>query len=247
MILDLAPHHLLALVVLGYLGFLISTTTGIGGGLVLAPMMMQLMPAGEAISVTAVVLVGNNLFKMVLLREHIRWRAVGLVAVTALPLAIAGAFLTGIIDDRLLRGAVGVMVMVSLAVQRAFTEPVTVRARALPVLGVGIGFISGVAGMAGPLAAIAYRGYGLDRERFVGTVATLALFMATVKIPTYIVTGILPLERLPLAGVLIGVAFLGVASGRALLARMNARVFRLSLDAFLLVIGCVLVYQAAVG
>ena len=231
-------------VAVSYVGFLLSSTAGIGGALILTPVLMMRLPAAQAIGIAATVLVANNAFKTVAFRQAIDKKVALLAATTALPLALGGALLTSRVDERVLKLAIAGLVIASLSVELWLRRPIPVSKKALPVLTGTVGFVSGLCSMAGPIAAITFKGYGLSGETFVGTVAVFALGMQLVKLPAYIATGVLTAGDGPLVAVFAVSALAGVLTGRKVVRRLDPRGFRLVLNGFLVVIASVLLYQA---
>jgi uncharacterized membrane protein YfcA len=223
------------LMVASLVGFVISSTFGVGGAILLIPLLAQRMPAAHAVALSAPVMLFNNVLKMVAFRRHIDHRAAFLVSALALPGAFAGAFFASRIDDRVILLGVAALIVLSIIAERGFERRVRVSARALLWWGGFTGAVSGLCGAAGPPTAIGLRGYGLDREAFVGTVALFAILLQLAKLPAYIGTGVLPVERWPLALALSAAALVGVAIAPALLRKIPQRAFGWALDALLAV------------
>jgi len=234
-------------VAVSYLGFIVSSTAGIGGALLLTPVLMMRLPAAEAIGLASTVLIANNGFKTLVFKRFIDKRAALIAASTALPLAVLGAMLTSRVDERILRAAIGVLVLASLGVELWLRRPIPVRRAAFPVMTGTVGFVSGLCSMAGPVAAITFKGYGLAKEQFVSTVAIVALGMQLVKLPAYMATGVLHVHEWPLVVLFSAVALAGVLTGRRIVGRLDVRRFHQVLNVFLVVIAVMLLYQAARG
>ena len=218
-----------------FVGFVISSTLGVGGAMLLIPLLAQQMPAAQAVALCAPVMLFNNALKAWVFRRHVDKRATLLVSALALPLAFVGAMFNARFDDRAILLGVAALIVFSIVAERAFEKRVAVSPRSLVLWGGFSGFVSGVCGAAGPSTAIGLRGYGLEREAFVGTVAWYAILLQLVKIPAYMGTGVLPSSRWPLALALSANAAVGVALAPLILARMPKRVFSYALDALLAV------------
>jgi uncharacterized membrane protein YfcA len=228
-------------VVIAFVGFLISTLFGVGGALVLTPALMVVMPAAEAVSLTAPVLLFNNLFKSTAFRGHVSWRAAGVTLLTAAPFAAVGAALVDAVDGDAIKLGVVAIIFLALGSEHLLRRQWRFSLSGLAGAGVVIGFISGICSAAGPPTAVAYKGHGLLKERFVGTIAVLAVGMQLTKIPTYVAGGTLRAEHATLAAALVGSAFAAVVVGRRLHRHIDAARFRLALDLFLVVIAISLV------
>jgi uncharacterized membrane protein YfcA len=242
----LSPPFLLLTCVVGFFGFVVSAVFGIGGVVLLIPLLSMVLPPVQAVAVSAPVMLVNNLGKMWVYRRDIHWRAFLLVSALALPAAFLSALWSSRVDDRLILVSVAVLVLLSVAVDRFRSGPARpISDRGLFLWGAVTGVISGLCGAAGPPTAIGLRGYGLEKAAFVGTVAVFAVFLQLAKIPAYINTNALPLRLLPLAGLLGVLAVLAVVVGPRLLQRVPATAFRSIIDVVLVVSAVWLLLEAA--
>lgn len=228
-----SPGFLAALVVVGFVGFVISATFGIGGVVLLIPLLSTTLPPAQAVAVSAPIMLVNNLGKTWVYRRHLDKRALWLVSALAVPTAFCAALLTATIDDRVILLAVATLILLSVLVEH-MGRPVRLSDRALLFWGLITGVISGLCGAAGPPTAIGLRGYGLTREAFVATVAVFAVLLQIAKVPAYWVTDVLPVRLLPLCGLLGAVAVVAVAVGPPLLRKVPERSFKLVVDGLLI-------------
>ncbi len=227
------PGFLAVVVVVGFCGFVISATFGIGGVVLLIPLLSMVLPPAQAVAVSAPVMLVNNLGKTWVYRRHLDRRALWLVSALAVPTAFCAALMTATIDDRVILLAVATLILLSVIVEHA-GRPVRLSDRALLFWGLVTGVVSGLCGAAGPPTAIGLRGYGLTREGFVATVAVFAVLLQVAKVPAYVVTDLLPLRLLPLCALLGAVAVVAVAIGPRLLRRVPERSFKLVVDGLLI-------------
>lgn len=215
-------------------GFVISSTFGVGGALLLIPLLAQRMPAAHAVALSAPIMLFNNLLKGWVFRRAVHRRAAVLVSVLALPCAFGAALFAARFDDRAILVGVAVLIVSSVVVERGLDRRIRMSDRSLVFWGGVTGLISGLCGAAGPPTAIGLRGYGLEREAFVGTVAWFAVLLQLAKLPGYISTDVLPLGRWPLAVALSTMAALAVAAAPSLLRRIPSRSFAILLDVLML-------------
>ena len=233
-IFGVSPGFFVVVIVVGFVGFVISATFGIGGVVLLIPLLSTTLPPAQAVAVSAPIMLVNNLSKTWVYRKHLDKRALFYVSALAVPTAFFAALLTAHIDDRVILLAVAALIILSVVVEHARARPVRLSDTALLFWGLVTGAISGIAGAAGPPTAIGLKGYGLTREAFVATVAVFAVFLQLAKIPAYWSTNALPARLLPLCAVLGAVAVVAVAVGPPLLRRLPERSFKLGVDALLL-------------
>jgi uncharacterized membrane protein YfcA len=242
----LSPLFLLLTCVVGFFGFVVSAVFGIGGVVLLIPLLSMVLPPVQAVAVSAPVMLVSNLGKMWVYRRDINWRGFVLVSALALPAAFLSALWSSRVDERLILVSVAVLVLLSVAVDRFRRGPARpISDRGLFLWGALTGVISGLCGAAGPPTAIGLRGYGLEKAAFVGTVAVFAVFLQLAKIPAYINTNALSLHLLPLAALLGALAVVAVVVGPRLLRRVPAAAFRNTVDVVLVVSGVWLLLEAA--
>lgn len=231
---SVSPGFFAVVIAVGFVGFVISATFGIGGVVLLIPLLSTTLPPAQAVAVSAPIMLVNNLGKSWIYRKHLDKKALWLVSALAVPTAFFAALFTTRIDDRVILLAVAALIILSVVVEHVRSRPVQLSDRALLFWGLITGGISGIAGAAGPPTAIGLRGYGLSRESFVATVAVFAVFLQLAKIPAYWSTNALPAKLLPLSAVLGVTAIIAVAVGPPMLRRVPEKAFKLGVDVLLL-------------
>lgn len=236
------PAFFVALMFVAFIGFVLSATFGVGGAMLLIPMLAQRMPAAHAVALAAPVLLFNNALKAWVFRKHVSKRGTILVSALALPFAFAGAYVAGSFDDRAILVGIAILIVLSIIVERVQSSPrgpdqraVKLGDRALLFWGGVTGAVSGLCGAAGPPTAIGLRAWGLDKESFVGTVAVFAILLQIVKMPAYVLSETLPAERWPLAVALSATALAGVVVAPTAVKAMPKKAFGWALDVLLLV------------
>jgi len=247
---ELTPLEWIVAIGASLVGFLVSSTTGIGGALILVPVLSHIIPASEAVALATPVMLVNNVTKYLVLRRHLHKRAFWLSAATSVPFAIVGAMLIGVVPEAWLRAGIGVfMVLYSVAgLWRSFypapprpptSELADKRRREGALLGWGVatGLASGIVAAGGPPNAVALRTYGLVREAFVATGAVISILMQLTKLPVYIANGALPMKDLPLGLALCAAALVAANTGARMLGRISPVVFERLLLVVLLVLG----------
>lgn len=237
--------------VVGFVGFLVSSVLGVGGTMLLLPILVGVMPAAEAVALVSPIMLFNNVVKAPLFRRAAVARAAILVSITCVPVAYVAAGWASAVDDAVIKIGIALLILSALALERlgptlGWRGALKVNDPGLVGAGVVIGAASGLCGAAGAPTALAMRGYGLTREAFVGTIAFMAIALQLGKIPAYIQSGLLSRETVPLSLSLCVVAGLSVPVGRAVLRRIDARRFRVWLDGLLFVLALYLVVTSIV-
>jgi uncharacterized membrane protein YfcA len=239
----------LVFLALGALAGVLTTIAGQGGGLLLLLACAAVTGPREALAITAPALLLGNLHRAVLLRAHIDRNVAGRMVVGALPGAILGGLMAGVIPSWALRTLLVVMTVGAVAKALGLVR-FTVPQRALLPAGVGIGAMTGTSGGAGILFAPVLLSSGLSGLAFVATSSTIAFTTHVGRVIGYAGLGLF--ER-RLIGPTVAVAaaiFAGNALGgwisRHLQARSNARAVQAALEYGTLVV-CVALSVAGLG
>lgn len=156
------------------MAFAVSASVGLGGSLLMVPILGLAIGTKEGVALAALLLGANNVFKVVAYRQSIPWRAsIGVVVLLSCGAAI-GALVLVAVAERLVTVAVIAAICLSLLAERRALD----RLRRLggPVLAFGAGLSSGVSGTSGPLKGVALKSLRLDRAHLVGAASVASLF-----------------------------------------------------------------------
>lgn len=176
--------------------------SGFGLGTLLLPAFALFFPVPVAVAATGAVHLINNLFKAGLLWRRADWRIVLRFGLPAVPAAVAGAWLLGLLgaSERVLAweaagrtfgpSAAGLTVglfMVAFAVlelqpgfQRLRAPP-----RLMPAGGVATGFLGGLTGQQGALRSMFLLKSGMDAGAFIATGVMIAVLIDLARLPAY--------------------------------------------------------------
>jgi hypothetical protein len=141
------------LVVGAYIAALISGSAGFGGALLLLPLLTVVVGAKEAVPLLTVAQLIGNLSRAGFGFKQIRWRPVGLLLIGALPASVLGALSFLRLDRAAVTRGIGLVIFVVVILRLTGRLDFKPSDRLLVGGGVVTGFLSGVAGSAGPLGA----------------------------------------------------------------------------------------------
>lgn len=193
---------ILVVVIVAALASALTLFSGFGLGTILLPAFALFFPAPVAVAATGVVHLLNNLFKGTLFRKRADWAIVVRFGLPAVPAAIAGAWLLGVLGEtpRLFEWrafgrlfgptgaglAIGLLMILlaALELQRWF-QKLGAPVRLLPVGGLVTGFLGGVTGQQGALRSIFLLRTGLSPERFIATGVMIAVLVDLSRLTTY--------------------------------------------------------------
>ncbi len=169
--------------------FTVSASAGLGGSLVLVPILALVLGTKEGVALAALLLAANNVVKVFAYRETLPLRK----ALVVIVLIAAGAALGGLLlvsaPERVVTVAVIVSFVIALLAERL--DLARLRRIGGPVLAVGSGATSGFSGTSGPLKGMAIRQLELDRAHFVGAASLTSLAGDATKATVFTEAGLL--------------------------------------------------------
>lgn len=229
--------------------------SGLGGALggLAVPFMSMWIPPREAVAVVLPILIAMDMVGIRAWRGKADWQELKVLVPAALTGIALGALAFGVMSDRMVVGALGLISVVFAADRllrkssRATVGPtVTPVPRAwAAVCGATSGFTSSLSHAGGPPLLIYLLGRGLPRERFV---ATSVFFFATInlaKLPFYLGLQLFSHDTLLMSALLLPLVPVGVWLGMRLLRRIPELPFYLFSTAMLGLSGLKLLWDAA--
>lgn len=237
---------------IGLAAGVLTTVTGVGGGMVALSLLSLVMAPASALAISAAAFAVGNGHRVTLFARSVdRWVTMRFGLGLAVG-AIAGAAVVPHVPDEALRLALAVVAAVSLArvaYQRWLARGASgasvasgasgaarpaaggaspssvarLSASHLGLAGVVTGAIGAGAGGAGVLVAPLLLASGLRRDAYVGTVAACAIVLNGARVAGYAMGGLYSVSMVPAIGLLSGALVAGNLLGRWLRARMSVR------------------------
>ncbi len=217
---------------------LIGALFGLGGGTILLAAMAMLLPPLAVIPVHAVVQLGANGGRALLMRRHIKRDLL-------LPFALGtgvGSFVSGLLFFEFPAWMVQYLVA-AFILWSVFGSVPSMRGRRVIGAGAFSGFLTVMVGATGPFVAAFVKNLELPRMDHVGTHAALMTLQHSLKIGVFGLLGFAFGPYLFLLGMMLLSGFIGTALGRSLLKRMPERKFRPWLNALLVLMALRLLWQ----
>lgn len=204
----------------------ISGAAGFGGALLLLPLLVATVGVSAAVPLLTIAQLIGNLSRAGFGFSHIRWQPVGWFLLGAIPLSVLGALSFIQLPKELVTRAIGAAILLFVTLKYFGLLKMT-SGRAVLIGGGGlVGFLSGLVGSAGPLAAAIFLSLGLPPIAYIASEATTALAMHFVK--TVVYQHYIVLDRdFWLQAALMGVAMvLGTWSAKRVIARIPPALFQ---------------------
>jgi hypothetical protein len=169
--------------------FTVSASAGLGGSLILVPVLALVLGTKEGVALAALLLAANNVVKVFAYRETLPFRKALVVIVLVAVGAALGALLLVAVPERVVTAVVITSFVLALLAERL--DLTRLRRIGAPVLALGGGATSGFSGTSGPLKGIALRQLVLDRAHFVGAASLVSLAGDATKATVFIDAGLL--------------------------------------------------------
>ena len=155
------------------LAFAVSASAGLGGSLILVPILALVLGTKEGVALAALLLASNNMVKVIAYRRTLPFRkAAVVVGLLALGAAVGARLLVSSPEETV---TTVVIVSFALALVAERFDLSRLRAAGGPLLALGSGATSGFSGTSGPLKGMAIRQLYLDRGHFVGAASLASL------------------------------------------------------------------------
>lgn len=242
----------------GFLAAALTILSGFGLGTLLMPVVALFFPVEAAVSVTALVHLANNLFKLVLAGRQADLGVVLRFGLPAMLASFAGAKTLGLLAHqaplteyallervmvvtpvKLTVGALllGFVMMELLAPKSGWMQ---FGPRLLPAGGVVSGFFGGLSGNQGAFRSMFLLKAGLPKEQFIATGVVLAVIVDLARLPVY--GAMFFHSGLPVNPGLVVVsclsAFAGSFLGARLLKKLTLRHLRLLVGVLVMLVAC---------
>jgi uncharacterized membrane protein YfcA len=228
-----------AVVIAGALGgAVVGGVAGFGTGITLLPILALVLGARAAIPVLTVTMLIGNLSRVWWSRHDVNVRVAAGFLAGAIPATALGAMLYAGAPSEWLSRFIGVFLLAMLPFRRILqASGFALRLRHFPIVGAGVGTLSGVIVTTGPVATPFFLAYGLRRGAYIGTDGVCTMVMHLTRGVVFARYALLTWEAIALGCVLGATMFAGTWIARRLLDRMSERVFLWIVEGLLLVTG----------
>ncbi|MBC7601622.1 MAG: sulfite exporter TauE/SafE family protein [Ramlibacter sp.] len=232
--------------ILGLVAGTLGGIVGFGTSTMLMPALVLVFGPREAVPIMAVASVMANASRVFAWWRDIDWKAVGAYSVTAFPAGAAGAATLLSVPSQWIEASLGLFFIAMIPLRRQMaSRNLKLKLWQLSVVGLFIGFLTGLVAGTGPINAPFFLAYGLVKGSYLGTEAMASIAVYAAKVITFRTLGALPLEAVG-KGLIIGISlFAGAFIAKRFVRQLNPEKFRLLMDALLLVAGATMLWAAA--
>ncbi|PLK44935.1 sulfite exporter TauE/SafE family protein [Emticicia sp. TH156] len=221
---------LLIIFACSFLAFSISAICGGGAGLMLIPILGNLLPINQVPAALSIGTFTSSASRIIIFKKNIRWDIVKFFVPPALPAVWLGAWLLKFVNPIYLEIAMGLFLVSNLPFVFRKSQKVSVIDKpkniTLVLIGFMAGFLSGLTGAVGLLFNKFYLRYGLIKEEIVATRAANEVILHLVKIVLYTLFGLISL-KVVYVGVVVAIsAILSTWSMKWVLPKLSELLFK---------------------
>lgn len=232
----------------GLLAGTIGGIVGFGSSILLMPVLVIVFGPREAVPIMAIAAIMANASRILAWWREVDWRSFAAYACTAAPAAALGARTLLVLPARGVELALGLFFLSMVPVRRWLAAHQLQLSRGhLALIGVFIGFLTGVVVSTGPITAPLFIAHGLTKGAFLATEAAGSLAVYLAKVGVFRTFGALPGETI-LRGLGAGSTLMaGAFIAKRFVLKIAPDRFRLLMDAMLVGSGLVLLWSAVRG
>lgn len=228
---------LILIFLIAFLAATISGAAGFGEALLLLPVLTGIVGIKAAVPILTIGQIFGNASRIWFGRKELKWKPILLFLLTAIPLTIIGSYLFTDIDSLKIKIGIGGFLIMLVIYRRIKTKKIVLGEKGMLIGGGLTGFLSGLAGSAGPLGAAFFLGLNLTANAYIASEAFTALTMHLTKTIVYNKYSLIGQTEL-YQGLFIGVAMiLGSWAGKKIIEKLSKEKFIILVEILFIISG----------
>jgi len=230
---------------IGLVAGTISGIVGFGSSIMLMPVLVIAYGPLAAVPIMAIAAIMANLSRVMVWWRDVDWRACAAYSATGIPAAALGARTLLALPPRVVEVALGAFFLAMIPARRWLARhDFKLNRWHLALIGLVIGFLTGIVVTTGPISAPVFLAYGLVKGAFLATEAAGSLGIYVAKSAVFRSFGALPWDAIA-KGLVIGVSLMaGSYLAKRFVLRLPAERFRLLMDALMAASGIAMLWAA---
>ena len=236
------------LVAAAFLSAVLHSVGGFAGALMMAIALAPVLGVKETVPVVATAMMISHASRAWLFRKSVDWGAFRMIFFFGLPFIVLGVMFFVEMSDRAVALFLGTFLLVTLPLRRYLAgKSIQVPRKAVAVVAVPYGFLSGTSFGVGMILAPFMLGAGIVGEALLATVAVSGVMLNITKTIAFGMSPLLTTE-LAVLGVGLGLCtFPGHAVGRWVVRRTSIRLHTLVLEIFVGFGACYMLWKGLTG
>ncbi|MGF7118275.1 sulfite exporter TauE/SafE family protein [Methanobacterium oryzae] len=213
--------------IIAFLTIVIGTVAGFGTSTVFLPLALFFLDFKTALVLVAISHISGNIGAVTFFRHGIDKRLILLFGVPGVILTIFGAYFVTYIPQNTLQIILGVFLLIFSIY--SLKEP-DFKVKAKPkntIIGGSIsGFLQGLMGIGGPIRGAFLISYGLEKYKYIATLAVIAVVIDLTRIPIYFADNLLEPQYYFYIPPLIIIGILGSYTGKKIVKMIPQNTFK---------------------
>lgn len=213
--------------IIAFLTIIIGTVAGFGTSTVFLPLALFFLDFKTALVLVAISHISGNIGAVTFFRHGVDKRLILLFGAPGVILTIFGAYFVAYIPQNTLQIILGCFLLIFSIY--SLKEP-DFKVRAEPkntIIGGSIsGFLQGLMGIGGPIRGAFLISYGLEKYKYIATLAVIAVVIDLTRIPIYFADNLLEPQYYFYIPPLIIIGILGSYTGKKIVKRIQQDTFK---------------------
>ena len=209
-----------------FLAVVIGTLAGFGASTVFLPVALFFFDFPTALILTAILHISRNIGKLTFFREGINKKLLLVFGIPSVLLTFLGASLVKFTSPELLKFILGVFLLFFVIWKFKMPDFKFKSDTKNNTIGGSLsGFFAGLIGTGGAIRGAFLTSYGLRKEVYIATAASISFAVDLTRIPVYLASGFLDADFYYFIPILFAIAILGAFTGKKLVARVPQKTF----------------------
>ena len=223
---------------------IIGTIAGFGSSTVFLPLALLFFDFRTALVLVAFLHIAGNIGRIGFFRHGLDKNLIIKFGIPSVVLTLVGALLVAQLNQEVLKGMLGIFLVI-YAGYSLWKENFQFSATTSNALVGGSlsGFLAGLIGTGGALRGAFLTAFGLPKEKYIATAASIALAVDLTRIPVYLQQGFLDQKYYWYLPVLVVLAFAGSFTGKQIVQRLPQDKFKKVVLVAILLIGLKFIYD----
>ena len=221
-----------------FLSEVVGTTVGFGSSTIFLPIALFFVDFKTALVLVAFLHIFGNLGRITFFRHGIDKKLIYTFGIPSVILTVIGALLVNYISQEVLKIILGFFLVLFSIIYIVKPNLKFSPNRGNALIGGGLsGFLAGLIGTGGALRGAFLTSFGLGKEVYIATAATIALAVDITRIPIYFAGDFLDISYYWYIPILFIVAIAGSYTGRKIVDKIPQNIFKKIVLAVIAIIG----------
>lgn len=222
----------------------ISASAGFGGALIFLPILANIVGIKEAVPVLTIAQLFGNGSRFWFGRHQLKWKPVLYFLAGSIPLSILGSYMYADFKADWLFKWIGVFLILVVVYRRLNINKIRGGYAGMILGGAITGFLSGIAGSAGPMGAAFFLGLNMPPLAYVASDAFASLVMHLTKIIVYSKYSLITAKGF-FVGSFAGIAMiLGSYTGKLIISRISRERYVLIVEILIMLAGLQMIFTS---